>query len=447
MIQPTDSTLSRALAHCHDWLANQGHMSLETVIETLPNPEVVIQGKRFISFSSNNYLGLSHRPEVIAAASLALNKYSMGTCESRRLGGNLALLETLEERIARFKGTPSAMVFATGLLANVAVIPGLMNARWYCNHFFGMPWDKKPGIIFSDDQNHRSIQMGIKLSRAKSVTYRHGDMDHLQQLMEQHQNPNKLIVTDTVFSMGGDMAPLPEIIRLANHWDAEVMVDDAHGTGVFGASGRGAAEHLNVEGQIGIQMGTLSKALGGLGGFVAATPKIIDFLKTTASGYRFTSSLPAEQAAGIICAFDLLEQETDLRIKLWQNVYRVLQGVTDLMLPIPLQWSPILPLSFGGQEKTFEAERILLKNGLLCVAVVPPLVKSSESRLRISINATHTSFHLDKLMSSLEEVSHRLKLPKVTRDLGERMEWKHFLHNTPDYIRQMIQIQEIKNPR
>lgn len=428
------------LLDCHAWLERQGGVTPEIVIDTLPGPELTIGGRPHVSFCSNNYLGLSRRPEVLAAGTAALARHSMGTCESRRLGGNLALLEALEERIARFKGIPAAMIFATGLLANVAAIPGLMDARWYCRRFHGMPGadegEGAGGLILSDALNHRSIQMGIRLSRAASLTYRHGDLAHLEALLAAHPDARKLIVTDTVFSMDGDLAPLDGIVRLAARHHADVMVDDAHGTGVFGASGRGVAEHFAVEAGIAVHMGTLSKALGGMGGFVCARPEVVDFLKISASGYRFTSSLPAEQAAGLIQSLDLLEAEPWLRARLWKNVHELLRGMVDLGLPVPLRWSPIIPIRLGSEAQTREAERMLLDDGLLCVAVLPPLVAHGSARLRVSVNATHSTGHIEKLLKSLARIAKRME---VTKERVGGADWQGFYHNAPEYVRKMVE--------
>ena len=433
---PPRNTLMADLGACHDWLLSSNVLHPEVVIDNLPGPDLTMDGRLVTSFSSNNYLGLSRRPEVLEAASAALGRFTMGTCESRRLGGNLRLLEQLEQRLALFKKTPAAMVFATGLLANVAVIPGLMDAAWYCSRFHGMPKGRSErGMIFADSLNHRSIQMGIRLSRARSVSYRHGDMSHLEQLLKRHSRRKKLIVTDGVFSMDGDLAPLPEITGLAARHDAAVMVDDAHGTGVFGSTGRGVGEHFAVEREITVHMGTMSKAVGAMGGFVACDPEVIAFLKLTASGYRFTSSLPAEQAAGIIRSLDIMESEPLLRGRLWRNVYDTLKGITDLGLSVPLRWSPIVPVALGSVEKCREAEKILLKNGLLCFSVAPPLVPQGESRLRVSLNATHRSGHIEKLLGALEEMDDRLGLGSVSRQAGV---WQRFLARTPDYIRRLI---------
>jgi 8-amino-7-oxononanoate synthase len=428
--KPTTPLLKNINA-CFDWLDEDNLIPKELLIDAPPSPEFIIDGRRIISFSSNNYLGMSRRPEVIEAAKKALTKFTMGTCESRKLGGNIALLEALEERIARFKGQEAAMIFATGLLANVATIPGLMDAEWYCNQFYGRQWSQEPGTIFSDALNHRSIQMGIRLSHANVVKYHHGDMVHLEEKLASCKSSNKLIVSDGVFSMDGDLAPLPKLTALASQYQATVMIDDAHGTGIFGENGRGVGEHFGVENQISIHMGTLSKAVGAMGGFVATDRKIVEFLKSTASGYRFTSSLPAEQAAGIICTIDIMENEPQLRYKLWRNVAQLLYGLHELNIPINFQWSPIIPLLLGSAEKAYKAEKILLERGLSCIAVVPPLVANNCSRLRITINSTHSQDQIEQLLAGLDIVE---KTIGFSQSDNNKQSWEEFLETSPSYI-------------
>ncbi|MBF0446490.1 MAG: aminotransferase class I/II-fold pyridoxal phosphate-dependent enzyme [Magnetococcales bacterium] len=428
--KPT-TPLLKNIAACFDWLDEDSLIPKEPLIDAPPSPEFIIDGRRIISFSSNNYLGMSRRPEVIKTAKKALSKFSMGTCESRKLGGNIALLEALEGRIARFKGEEAAMIFATGLLANVATIPGLMDAQWYCNQFYGRKWSQDTGTIFSDAHNHRSIQMGIRLSHANVVKYPHGDMTHLEEELASCKSSNKLIISDGVFSMDGDLAPLPELTALASRYQATIMIDDAHGTGIFGAHGRGVAEHFSVENRVSIHMGTLSKAVGAMGGFVATDSKIIEFLKSTASGYRFTSSLPAEQAAGIICALDIMENEPQLRQKLWHNVRRLLHGLHELNIPINYQWSPIIPLLLGSAKKAYKAEKILLERGLSCIAVVPPLVANNCSRLRITINSTHSKKQIEQLLAGLAIVEKKIGFSQPE---NSKQSWNGFLGTFPSYI-------------
>ncbi|MBF0380084.1 MAG: aminotransferase class I/II-fold pyridoxal phosphate-dependent enzyme [Magnetococcales bacterium] len=428
--KPT-TPLLKNIAACFDWLDEDDLIPKEPLIEAPPSPVFTLDGRKIVSFSSNNYLGMSRRPEVINAARNALSKFTMGTCESRKLGGNIALLEALEARIASFKGEEAAMIFATGLLANVATIPGLIDAEWYCNKFYGKDWSKEPGTIFSDSLNHRSIQMGIKLSHANVVKYHHADMDHLEQELASCKSNNKLIVSDGVFSMDGDLAPLPELTTLANRYQATVMIDDAHGTGVFGENGRGVAEHFGVEKDISIHMGTLSKAVGAMGGFVATDRKVIDFLKSTASGYRFTSSLPAEQAAGIICAIDIMENEPQLRDKLWQNVTFLLNGLNDLDIPFNYQWSPIIPLHLGSAHKAYRAEKLLLDRAISCIAVVPPLVANNCSRLRITVNSTHTQEQIEQLLAGLIVAEREIGFSQPG---NSQQTWEEFSKRSPSYI-------------
>ncbi|MBF0194955.1 MAG: 8-amino-7-oxononanoate synthase [Magnetococcales bacterium] len=427
----TTTPLLKSINACFDWLDDDNLIPKEPLIDAPPSPVFFSGGRKLISFSSNNYLGMSRRPEVIKTAKKALSEYTMGTCESRKLGGNIALLEALEEKIARFKGEEAAMIFATGLLANVATIPGLMDAEWYCNKFYGKKWSQESGTIFSDALNHRSIQMGIRLSHANVVKYRHGDMAHLEQELANCKSSNKLIVSDGVFSMDGDLAPLPKLTKLASQYQATVMIDDAHGTGIFGKNGRGVAEHFGVENQVSIHMGTLSKAVGAMGGFVATDRKIIEFLKSTASGYRFTSSLPAEQAAGIICALEIMQKEPQLRQKLWRNVSQLLMGLHELNIPIKKQWSPIIPLFLGSAKKAYKAEKILLELGLSCIAVVPPLVENNCSRLRITINSTHTKEQIEQLLAGLKIVEKNIGFNMTDKS---KQSWEEFKVTTPSYI-------------
>ncbi|MBF0311146.1 MAG: aminotransferase class I/II-fold pyridoxal phosphate-dependent enzyme [Magnetococcales bacterium] len=420
------------VTQCAAWLENHGEDLREWRVARFPDPVMILDGREVLSFSSNNYLGLSFHPRLKQAGREAIERHTMGTCESRRLGGNLEILEQLEERLAAFKGTPSAMVFATGLLANVAVIPAMMRATHYCTRFFGMPATASRGVIFSDAGNHRSIAMGCTLSGSRVVRYRHGDVAHLAELLESHASEGPaLIVTDGVFSMEGDLAPLPELVSLAKTFEATLMVDDAHGTGVYGANGRGIAEHFGVEEGIDLHMGTLSKALGGLGGFVGGPRKVIEFLKFSASGYRFTSGLPAEQAAGALAALDLLKEESWRRERLWRNVHWFLHACWREGLPVPLRWSPIIPYHVGSAEKARRAQEALLEAGLLCVAAAAPLVPEGAARLRLTLSATHETVHLQRLVEALRKQAGKLDLPPGPVASGA---WQDFVKSAPDYV-------------
>ncbi|MBF0282829.1 MAG: aminotransferase class I/II-fold pyridoxal phosphate-dependent enzyme [Magnetococcales bacterium] len=429
------SSLLATVTDRRDRLRAAGWLTDEWEVENLPAPTVRMGGREYVSFASNNYLGLSRHPAVRRAARRALEEFGHATTESRRLGGGLTLLRQLEEALAAFEGSEACLTFATGLLTNVAVIPALMDAGRVCERFFALPAQPGEGdgegVILSDALNHRSIQMGVRLAHAPCQRYRHGDAADLAQRLHGLRGRRILIVTDTVFSMEGDLAPLPEIVALAEEHGAALMVDEAHATGVFGPGGRGAGEHFGLEGRIPLRMGTLSKALGAMGGFLAASEAVVDYLRFTASGYRFTSPLPAEQAAASLAALEILQQEPQWRARLWGNVARLLKGLLDLGFPIPRRWSPILPLFLPTVETARRVENFLLERGVLCPAIVAPLAPVERPRLRLTINATHTPGQLDDLLALLEEAAHRFALPREP-DHGEM--WRDVRGQAPDYL-------------
>ncbi|HSA83707.1 MAG TPA: aminotransferase class I/II-fold pyridoxal phosphate-dependent enzyme, partial [Patescibacteria group bacterium] len=328
----------KALIDNYRWLEEENLAHPDVLLDQLASPELIINERQYVSFSSNNYLGLGIRPEVIKAGRDALVTYTNATSESRKLGGNLKVLEDLEDVISEYKGKEDTMIFATGLLANVGVISAITDVDFYMSLFYSKPRPEVETVIIGDQLNHRSIQMGIKLSKARFVKYAHCDMQDLEEKLEENKNSNLFIITDSVFSMDGDLAPLDEITMLAKAYNAAVMIDDAHGSGVFGPTGRGAAEHFGVSKDIDFLMGTLSKAFGGLGGFVSAKKEVIDMLKVNTSTYYFTSSLPASSAAGLIAAIKIAMSEEQLRVRLWKNVERMLHGLFELGLDVPLRF-------------------------------------------------------------------------------------------------------------
>lgn len=404
------------------WLKDSGLERDDVMVEDLPSPETVINGQKLISFCSNNYFGLSKRPEVLHAAQSAMFKYGIGTCESRRLGGDLSLLEELEGRIARFKHGTSAVTFATGLLTNIGAVSALVDTGFYCDLFWGSRKREEgnDSLILFDKKSHRSIQMGAKLAHAESMTYAHCDMQDLQEKLERHSGQrNILIVTDGVFSMDGNLAPLDEIVRLAERYNAMVMVDDAHGTGIYGKTGRGTAEHFGVLEKIHVHMGTFSKTFGALGGFIVTEKEIADAIKYTSSAYYFTSGLPAEQAAGIIAAIDIVENEPRLRHKLWENSQEIILGIKSIGLSIPDRWSHIVPIIINDEGLAEKAEIFLREKGILCSSVHPPAVKPGEDRLRITVNSTHSVQHIAQLLSALADMAERLNLPRNPQSAEE----------------------------
>jgi 8-amino-7-oxononanoate synthase len=376
-------------------------------VDSLPTPYIEIGGRRLISFCSNNYLGLNHRQEVKIAATAALNAYSHATSESRRLGGDLAILEQLEASLADFKQFPAAMITATGLLANIAAIHGVVDASELANRWYGSPSpDKRPTVIY-DELSHRSIRMGAGLSRAERLSFRHNDIQHLAGLLGERQGYPTLVVTEGLFSMDGDLADLPALVKVCDHYGAVLMVDDAHGTGVYGSDGSGTVGHFGLSGKVPLQVVTLSKALGGLGGAVLSDSRTIAMLRTFSSGYRFTSSLPAEQAAATIAALHIIRSEPGVRARLWSNVRRLRAGLARIGFE-PAGDGPIIPIIVGAPLDTAEIEEALLAAGYWCAAATPPAVPPDGCRIRITVSAMHAESHIDGLLTALNDIAPRL---------------------------------------
>lgn len=425
----------KALIDNYQWLKKRKLAHPDVLIDQLASPELIIDNKVFVSFCSNNYLGLGRRKEVIDAAKDALVIYTNGTSESRKLGGNLRILEELEDVLSEYKDKEDTMIFATGLLANVGVISAIADVNFYMELFYKKTNPGIETVIIGDQLNHRSIQMGVKLSRAKFVKYLHTDMKDLEKKLEENKSANLFIITDGVFSMDGDLAPLDHITRLAKEYSAAVMIDDAHGSGVFGKRGRGAAEHFGVSGEIDFLMGTLSKSFGGIGGFVSAKKEVIDMLKINTSTYYFTSSLPASSAAGSIAAIKIATNEEALRIQLWKNIYRVIKGLFDLKVDFPLRFSQIIPIIVYDEKKAYAFEQFLYDYNILCSAATVPAVAPGMARLRLSINATHTDQHIDLFLGVIHDAMKKLQIPTVKRS---KSDWDTFIKESPDYILDLI---------
>ncbi|MDY6843624.1 MAG: 8-amino-7-oxononanoate synthase [Thermodesulfobacteriota bacterium] len=365
-------------------------------IESDQNPQVTIEGKRFILLSSNNYLGLTTHPQVIEAAVMATKKYGTGAGASRLISGNMELHEVLEEKIATFKHGERAIAFPTGYMANVGLISSLMD---------------EGDLVISDELNHASIIDGCRLSKARSVVYRHRDMTHLEEVLSTSKNQkNKLIVSDGVFSMDGDIAPLPEILDLAETYDAYVLLDDAHATGVIGKSGRGTAEYFEIMSKRLIQMGTFSKALGSLGGYVIGSEMIIDYIINRARSFIFSTGMPPAVAAASIAALDLLENDTSIITSLWENVSYVKDGLKGLDYQILSDESHIIPVFVGDAHKCMILSGALFDNGVYAAGIRPPTVPEGQSRIRVTVMATHTKEDLDHALRGFERAKDTAKL-------------------------------------
>ena len=384
------------------WVKQQQFHKIYSVT-TLPDPNFWCEGKQFTSFSTNNYLGLAHHPEVIDAARKGL-EFGVANTESRLLSGDLKIYHTLEEEIAKMKGKEAAMIFASGFLTNFSVLSSIpniaLNARMYGYNCKMMgKW-----VYFSDEFNHTSINVGISASRAKIVPYPHLDLQRLERLIEENAEiPNKLIITDSIFSVNGDICPLDKLLNLAEKYDAMIYVDDAHGTGVLGKNGAGIMSHFEIKSDRIIHMGTLSKAYGSIGGFIAANNDLIDLLRFVCSGYIFTSTIPQDQAYAIIAAIKIIKQNPQLIKNLWDNQKYFIKKMGNLPYQLTSESSPIVPILIGDEKLSDKFTNIIHENGLHVDSVKFPSVPYGKARLRVILNARHTKEQIDKLVAVLDK--------------------------------------------
>lgn len=347
-------------------------------------PKISFSGETFINFASNDYLGLACSTTLEAAAGNAIASFGFGAGASRLLGGGTQIHSALEKAIASFKQTEAALVFNSGYMANISVLPSIAG---------------EGDIIFSDELNHASIIDACRLSKAQKVVYRHRDISDLRELMRSSRCDRKIVVTDTVFSMDGDIAPLGEIIPLCRDHGALLYLDDAHGTGVLG-NGYGTLAHFSVRPEPWIiQMGTFSKALGSYGAFVAAEADIIRWLVNTARGLIYSTALPACIAAASLRALEIVQSEPRLVNKLWQNREQLFRGLHALGLDTMASETPIIPIRMGDVKNTMDVSAALLDRRVYCPAIRPPTVK--QPRIRVTVTAGHSKEDIDTLLDAL----------------------------------------------
>ncbi|GFE71032.1 8-amino-7-oxononanoate synthase [Chroococcus sp. FPU101] len=375
----------------YDWIAK----SLNTIhqanwyrtpktITSHPGPIVELEGRSLINFASNDYLGLAGHPHLIEAAITATEKYGTGSTGSRLLSGHRDIHRHLELKIANLKQTEDAIVFSSGYLANLGTITALVGQR---------------DLILSDQYNHSSLKNGAKLSNAKFIDYKHCDLQDLQDKLQQYrpQYSHCLIITDTVFSMDGDICQLSELLDLAESMDCMLLVDEAHATGIMGKNGAGCVEYFGCTGRSLIQMGTLSKAIGSLGGYVAGNAVLIDFLRNRAATWIYTTALSPADTAAAIAGIEIIQSEPQRREKLWQNVNYLKQKLTHLnCLPSD---SPIICLECANPTQALELAKKLTIAGIFAPAIRPPTVPTS--RIRFTVMATHETAHLQQLINNL----------------------------------------------
>ncbi|MFH0953511.1 MAG: 8-amino-7-oxononanoate synthase [Verrucomicrobiota bacterium] len=359
-------------------LAGLREKGLERKLQVYPESggRVRLGDRTYLNFSSNDYLDLTHHPRVLAAAEDAVRRFGAGSGASRLVTGTLPIHEELEQRLAGFKGYPAALVFGSGYLANTGTISSLVG---------------RGDAVFADKLCHASILDAITLSRAKLIRFQHNDPQHLEELLRKRQAAGRrLVVTESVFSMDGDLAPLPELCALAEKHDAMIMVDEAHATGVFGPRGSGLLREHHLESAVNVSMGTLSKAMGGYGGFVACSTALRDLLVNRARGLIYTTALPPAAAGAALGALDVLGQETDLGERLLLRAAFFRKHLAAAGLDTMQSASQIIPLLVGNNAKTLALSQRLREQGLLAAAIRPPTVPAGTARLRLSVTLAHT---------------------------------------------------------
>lgn len=375
----------------------QGYYPYFKAIQSGAGSTVMIDGKKFIMIGSNNYLGLTQDPRVKQAAKDALERFGSGCTGSRYLNGTLSLHEELEEKLANFVHKDTALVFSTGFQTNQGTISTVVG---------------KDDIIFSDRTNHASIVDGCRLAFGKIVRYKHNDMADLERQLKANGNNSggKLIVSDGVFSMEGDIVKLPEVIELAQKYHARVMIDDAHSCGVLGKNGRGTGEHFDMENDIDLIMGTFSKSFASIGGFIAGEHKVINYIKHHARAFIFSASMPPSAVATVSKAIDILIAEPERLDRLWKNARKMKKGFDEMGLNTGTSETPIIPIIIGDDLKTFYFWKLLFENGIFANPVISPAVESGRQLLRTSYMATHTDDELDQVLETFHQLGKQFGL-------------------------------------
>ena len=367
-----------------------------TPLQSGVGPVVKMAGRQILLFASNDYLGLAMHPEVIQASCEATQQFGAGAGAARLVSGSLPPHQELESALAQFKGTEAALTFSSGYLANIGAIPALIG---------------RDGLILADRLCHASLIDGCRLSAADFRVYRHNDTEQLQSLLAARRQARRtLIVTDGLFSMDGDLAPLPELSRLAQTYGADLYVDDAHGTGVMGAHGRGTAEHFGLEPSIPFQMGTLGKAFGSSGAYLAGSSTMIQYLMNTSRSFIFTTAPPPGSAAAATAALRIVQREPERRARLWANRDRLFTGLTELGFNLPPSVSPIIPILVGNADRALAFAEHLFAEGIYAPAIRPPTVPDATSRIRVTVTSEHSPSHIDQALASFQRAGQASKL-------------------------------------
>ena len=401
----TETAARPQLAHLTavlDELKARGTHFRLRVLEDQQAPVCHYDGREVINLASNNYLGLANHPKLIEAALEATRRFGVGSGAVRTIAGTMRIHMELEERIAAFKNVEACVVFQSGFAANAGTVSAILG---------------KDDFILSDELNHASIIDGARLSRAKIKVFRHKDAAHCEELLKEvaGEPGHKLVITDGVFSMDGDIGPVDKLAALAEKYGAIMMVDDAHASGVLGRNGRGSVDHFKMHGKVDVQVGTLSKAIGSLGGYVCGSKDLIDYLYHRARPFLFSTSHPPSVAASCMAAFDILEQEPERIERLWTNT-RYFQGALRGMgfnvggVTTPATETPITPVILGEGRAAMELSRALFDEGVMGTGIAFPTVPEGKARIRLIVTSEHTRAQLDRALETLERVAKRMKL-------------------------------------
>ncbi|ADM37794.1 glycine C-acetyltransferase [Bacillus spizizenii ATCC 6633 = JCM 2499] len=365
-------------------------------LESMQGPSVTVNHKNVIQLSSNNYLGFTSHPRLIKAAQEAVQQFGAGTGSVRTIAGTFTMHQELEKKLAAFKKTEAALVFQSGFTTNQGVLSSILS---------------KEDIVISDELNHASIIDGIRLTKADKKVYQHVDMSDLERVLRKSMNYRmRLIVTDGVFSMDGNIAPLPDIVELAEKYDAFVMVDDAHASGVLGENGRGTVNHFGLDGRVHIQVGTLSKAIGVLGGYAAGSKVLIDYLRHKGRPFLFSTSHPPAVTAACMEAIDVLLEEPEHMERLWENTAYFKSMLVKMGLTLTQSETPILPILIGDEGVAKQFSDQLLSHGVFAQSIVFPTVAKGKARIRTIITAEHTKEELDEALDVIEKTAKELQL-------------------------------------
>lgn len=371
---------------------------LYNTIRTLEGPQgawVKINGKEVLNFSSNNYLGLANHPETVKKAKKALDIYGNGPGAVRTIAGTMELHERLEKKLAEFKKVEDVLTFQSGFNANLAVIPAVVG---------------KGDTIYSDELNHASIIDGCRLARAEIKVYKHSNMESLEEILKEETAGRRLIVTDGVFSMDGDIANLPDIVELAERYNCLVMVDDAHGEGVLGSHGRGIVDHFELHGRVDIEVGTFSKAIGTVGGCAAGSSKLIKYLKQKARPFLFSSAVTPPDVAATIRAIEILQKDDSLVQKLWNNGDYFKEKMEEAGFDVGHSQTPITPVMVGEAKKASELSSRLFDEGVFAQSIGFPTVPRGKARIRVMISATHSRDDIDFALGKFRKIGKELEI-------------------------------------